>query len=110
METLKNARRCWPSPLLTLTGRETCVHHHHAHHHSMIISTHRRSLQHQKWCNRCSRPYLPSSSPSLQEKKTPLHIGAQKGREAVCKVLIDHKADVNILDKVTSVKSYCAAC
>lgn len=38
--------------------------------------------------------------PCLQERKTPLHIGAQWGYEAVCKVLIDHKADVNILDKV----------
>ena len=40
MATLKNAWRCWPSPLLTLTDQETCVHHHHAHQHSMIISTH----------------------------------------------------------------------
>jgi len=46
---------------------------------------------------------LPDSHPHLpcfQDKKTPLHIGAQLGYEAVCRALVFFKADVNAQDKV----------
>jgi uncharacterized protein YbbK (DUF523 family) len=37
----------------------------------------------------------------LQNKCTPLHIAAREGDEELVKTLLDHKANVNILSKVS---------
>ena len=35
-----------------------------------------------------------------QNQQTPLHVSAAKGSEAACRVLIEHRANVNAQDKV----------
>ena len=38
---------------------------------------------------------------SFKDKKTPLHLASQSGKQDVCKVLLDLRADASVADSVS---------